>query len=90
VGAVVTTPTDLVRIHAFLQRICKEPSRDHAWLADFQAAVLTDPDLDQALVDENTQLAKSALGAIVYRLFQTRPPPSLRSSLKMIGVAIPG
>lgn len=88
--AVVTTPSDLIRIRAFVNRICKEPSKGHPWLADFQTAILTDPDFDQALVDDNEQLAKSALTAIVYRLFRTRPPSALRSSLRMIGVAIPG
>jgi hypothetical protein len=88
--AVLTKPTDLIRIRAFLTRICKEPSREHPWLAEFQRAILTDPDLDLALTDECEALAKRTLTAIVYRLFGSQPPTSLKSTLKMLGVTTVG
>jgi hypothetical protein len=84
----VTKPSDLIRIRAFINRVCKEPSRNHPWLADFQRAILTDPDLELALSDDSELFAKRTLRAIVHKLFGTHPPDSLRSTLKMVGVSL--
>jgi hypothetical protein len=66
----------------------KQPSKNVPWLVELQAALVTDPDLDQALYDDSESLAKSALAGIVYRLYHDEVPDSIRSSMTALGVVL--
>ena len=87
----LTAPTDFERIKTFIDRLARQRSRNAPWLAEFQEALLTDPDLNQAIYDESEQLAKSALESIVYRLFRQDGqgvPDSIGFVMVQLGVVL--
>ena len=86
--ASVVPPAEIIRIRAFLNHIGKAKRRGHPWLHDFQHAIFSDPDLDQALVTDDVTMARNALAAIAFRLYRERPPQSIRTSLKLLGIEL--
>lgn len=82
-----TVPPSHEELRSFMRRVAKIEAKTQ-WLLDFQTALLSDIDLDAALVRNDGVGARTAISAICYRLFGENPPGDLRRAMAGLQIHI--